>query len=410
MNLGLENFISILGIFVLLGIAYAFSSNRKHINWRLVLWGIGLQLIFAIIILWTTPGKLFFEWVKNVVNRILSFTHEGSEFLFGSLVADTSSFGYIFAFNVLPTIIFFSSFMAVLYHLGIMQKIVVLMAKIMTKTMKASGSESLAVAANVFVGQTEAPLVVKPYIKSMTSSEIMTLMTGGMATVAGGVMAAYVGMGVDAGHLLAASIMSAPAAIVMAKLLIPETEESKTKAGAKISLENKYSNVIDAAAQGASDGLYLAINVAAMLLAFIALIAMLNFAINEVSMLIFNTPLSLEIMLSWVFAPIAWLMGVPSQDVFKIGELLGVKVVLNEFVAYANFHEIMGELSERSQVIATYALCGFANFASIAIQIGGIGTIAPEKKHFLAKIGLKAMFGGLLATLLTATIAGIIYV
>ncbi|MFA7576598.1 MAG: NupC/NupG family nucleoside CNT transporter [Candidatus Muiribacteriota bacterium] len=407
--MSLENLISVLGIFAILGFGYLLSDNKKKINWRMIGWGVGLQLIFALIILKTTPGKMFFIWIKDVVNVILSFTAAGSEFLFGNVVTDMQTFGYIFAFQVLPTIIFFSSFMAVLYHLGIMQKIVIFMAKIMTKTMGASGAEALSCAANVFVGQTEAPLVVKPYIKSMTRSEIMTLMTGGMATVAGGVMAAYVGMGIDAGHLLAASIMSAPAAIVMAKLMIPEVEESKTKDGAELILEKNSVNVIDAAAQGASDGLYLALNVAAMLLAFIALIAMVNYIISWVSMATIGKAITLELILSYIFAPFAWIMGVPAKDILKIGELLGVKTVLNEFVGYARLQEMMGELSMRSQVIATYALCGFANFSSIAIQIGGIGTIAPGKKHLLAKLGLKSMIGGTLAAFLTATIAGVLY-
>ncbi|PLX16124.1 MAG: NupC/NupG family nucleoside CNT transporter [Candidatus Muiribacterium halophilum] len=405
----LNNFVSFIGIFVLLGIAYLLSDNKKKINWKLVSWGIGLQLVFAFIILWTKPGRVFFAWIKDAVEVLLGFTRAGSVFVFGGLVDNIDSFGYIFAFQVLPTIIFFSSFMSVLYHLGIMQKIVVVMAKAMTKFMGASGAESLSCAANVFVGQTEAPLVIKPYIKTMTKSEVMTLMTGGMATVAGGVMAAYVGMGVDAGHLLAASIMSAPAAIVMAKLLVPEVEESQTAGDVKLQLEKTSVNVIDAAASGAADGLKLALNVAAMLLAFIALIDMVNFFIVKLSGLFLTDPLTFQGLLSYIFAPIAWIMGVPKADMYEIGKLLGIKTVLNEFVAYAELSKVVGKLSERSVVIATYALCGFANFSSIAIQIGGISALAPGKKHMLAKLGMKSMIGGTLAAFLTATIAGMLY-
>jgi CNT family concentrative nucleoside transporter len=290
-----------------------------------------------------------------------------------------------------------------------MQKIVMIMAKIMTKTMKVSGAESLSCAANVFVGQTEAPLVVKPYIDTMTKSEIMTLMTGGMATVAGGVMAAYAGMGINAGHLLAASIMSAPAAIIMAKLMIPETEKSKTADGCEIKLEKTTVNVIDAAATGAADGVTLAINVAGMLLAFIALIAVINYIIMKFGAF-FGYTLSLQQILSWIFAPLAWIMGVPAEDMYKVGQLLGVKTVLNEFVGYADLANMIKEgISERAQVIATYALCGFANFSSIAIQIGGIGSIAPGKKHLLAKLGMRSMIGGTLAAFMTATIAGMLF-
>ncbi|MCK9224559.1 MAG: NupC/NupG family nucleoside CNT transporter [Candidatus Muirbacterium halophilum] len=404
-----ENLISFVGLFVMIGIGYLFSENKKKVDWRLVGSGVALQFVFALIVLRTYPGKWFFSKVKEAVDVLLGFTAEGSTFIFGNLITDMNTFGYIFAFQVLPTIIFFSSFMSVLYHLGIMQKIVSIMAKVMTKTMKVSGAESLSCAANVFVGQTEAPLVVKPYINSMTKSEIMTLMTGGMATVAGGVMAAFAGMGINAGHLLAASIMSAPAAIVMAKLMIPETEKSKTCDGCEIKLEKTTVNVIDAAATGASDGVALAINVAGMLLAFIALIAVINFIIMKAGLL-FGLNLSLQVILSWIFAPLAWIMGVPSAEMYKVGQLLGVKTVINEFVGYADLAVMIKEgMSERAQVIATYALCGFANFSSIAIQIGGIGSIAPNKKPLLAKLGIRSMIGGTLAAFMTATIAGMLF-
>jgi len=315
--------------------------------------------------------------------------------------------GFIFATMVLPTIIFMSALMSVLYHIGFMQKVVEVVAKVMMKFMRTSGAESLAAAANIFVGQTEAPLVIKPYVGSMTRSEIMCLMTGGMATVAGGVLAAYVGFGIDAGHLLAASVMSAPAALVCAKLMVPEIEQSTTAGVVKVDLPQVSTNVIDAAAAGASDGLKLAVNVAAMLMAFIALIAMLNGMLSYIGGLLGFPQLTFELLLGYLNAPVAWLLGVPWNDCLIVGAILGKKLVLNEFVGYLDLIKETVNISPRSQIIATYALCGFSNFSSIAIQLGGIGTLAPEKRAILAKYGFRSMIAGTLACYMTACIAGL---
>ena len=353
--------------------------------------------------------------------RIISFALDGAEFIFGSL-ADPSNMGFIFAFQVLPTIIFFASLMAVLYHIGLMQKIVQGMAWVMLKVMRISGAESLSVAANVFVGQTEAPLVVRPYISRMTESELFTMMVGGMATIAGGVLAAYITMlgGADeaarifyAKHLLSASIMAAPATVVIAKILKPETEQSLTRGEVKLHVEKTATNVIEAAANGAADGWRLALNVGAMLLAFIALIAMIDYPlgwIGEISGFDAATgrALSLSTILGYLLSPLAWVIGVPWADAITVGGLIGEKVVTNEFVAYAHLKEIQDSLSPKALLISTYALCGFANFSSIAIQIGGIGGIAPDRRSDLARLGLRAVLGGTLATMMTATIAGVL--
>jgi CNT family concentrative nucleoside transporter len=427
----MERVISIVGVFVLLGIAWLLSNNKRQINYRVVLWGLLLQLVFAVIILKTSPGQSVFFYAKAAVTKLLSFTDAGASFLFGNLYrgdgdlvqalggdgpfqfrdANTGDFvnvGVIFAIHVLPTIIFFASLMSVLYHLGVMQRIVQGVAWVMARFMGTSGAESLSVASNIFVGQTEAPLLIRPYVSTMTMSELMAVMTGGFATIAGGVMAAYVRFGVDAGHLMAASVMSAPAALVMAKIIFPETEEPKTKGEVKISIEKTTANVVDAAASGAADGLKLAVNVGAMLMAFIALVAMLDFFLLKIGLLVGFDNLSLKQVLGYVFAPLALVMGVETADVLRFGYLLGTKISINEFVAYVQLGQWQEQLSPRSFTIATYALCGFANFSSIAIQIGGIGGVAPNRKHDLARIGLKAMIGGALASWLTATIAGIL--
>jgi len=407
-----------LGLIVLLLIGFALSRKRRSIRPRIILWGVALQLAFAAMILKTAPGRWLFDSARAVVYRIMSFTDAGAEFVFGGL-AKADSLGFVFAFQVLPTIIFFSSLMSVLYHLGVMQKIVVAMAKIMTKAMGVSGSESLATAANVFVGQTEAPLVVRPYIAAMTTSELMALMTGGFATIAGGVLVAYVRFGIDPGHLLAASVMSAPAALVMAKLIIPETEESKTAGDVRIRFERETVNVIDAAAAGAGDGLRLALNVAAMLLAFVALVAMANYGLGVINgwvdpkleaWLGFTVvPDSLEHLLAFLFRPVAFCMGVEWKDTLHFGTLIGQKIVLNEFIAYLTLKDMIASnaVSPRTISIATYALCGFASFGSVAIQIGGIGALAPERRHDLAKVGLWALAAGALASFMTATVAAI---
>ncbi len=404
----MERAISFFGLFFMVGIAWSLSSSRQDIKWRTVASGILLQLILGLLILKTPWGLMVASGAKNFFQTILDYTNEGSKFLFGPLVDFGFTKAHIFATMVLPTIIFVSSLMSILYHLGIMQKVVEAAAWSMMKIMKTSGAESLSAAANIFVGQTEAPLVIKPYVNKMTSSELMALMTGGMATVAGGVLAAYVSFGIDAGHLLVASFMSAPAALVCAKLMIPETEESATAGSIKIKLPKTTSNIIDAAASGAADGLKLAVNVGAMLLAFVALIAMLNGFLGWIGELFGHSNLSMELLLGYLFAPIAFLLGVPWADCLTIGAMLGKKMVVNEFVAYLDLQEQMPNISERAGIIATYALCGFANFSSIAIQLGGIGTIAPERRMDLAKLGIKSLIGGTLACFMTACIAGLL--
>jgi CNT family concentrative nucleoside transporter len=409
------------GLAVLLGIAYAFSDKRGEIDWKLVVAGVGLQLMFAVLVILVPGGRQFFEALSSIFVRIISFSLDGAAFIFGSL-ADPSNLGFIFAFQVLPTIIFFAALMAVLYHVGIMQKVVQGMAWVMFKVLRISGAESLSVAANVFVGQTEAPLVVRPYISRMTDSELLTMMIGGMATIAGGVLAAYITMlgGADeaarvfyAKHLLSASIMAAPATIVIAKILKPETEESLTRGEVKLHVEKTATNIIEAAANGAADGWRLALNVGAMLLAFIALIAMIDYPLNwigEISGFESQTgrELSLSTILGFALAPLAWVIGVPWQDAVTVGGLIGEKVVTNEFVAYAHLTEIQAGLTPKGLLVSTYALCGFANFSSIAIQIGGIGGLAPDRRSDLARFGLRAVLGGTLATMMTATIAGVL--
>jgi CNT family concentrative nucleoside transporter len=391
-----------------LGIALAMSNNRKAISWQLVTWGLGIQILFAIIILKTPVGAPFFGAIDIGIKNLLSFSDAGSDFLFKSFrhgVVEDPLMN--FAFRILPTLIFFSSLIAVLYHLGIMQFIVKWIARVMQKSMGTSGSETLCVSGNIFVGQTEAPLLVKPFILKMTKSELMAVMVSGFATVAGGVMAMYVSMLGDipgiAGHLLAASIMSAPAALVIAKIIYPETEASDTFGDLKIALDKKDDNIMEALSRGATNGMKLAANVAAMLVAFVAIIAMVNAILGLID-------LSLQQILGWIFSPLAWVMGVPWNEAGIIGSLMGEKLVLTELIAFGDLSELMttNSISDRSAIIASYALCGFANFASVGIQLGGIGGIAPERRKDLAKLALKAMFGGALASWLTATIAGML--
>ena len=409
----MERFIGILGIFVILGIAYLMSNNKKNINCRVVIWGLGLQLLFGIFILVTPFGKPIFSWFDKAIKKLLSFSTDGSEFLFASFVDGKMHPAVInFAFAVLPTVIFFSALMAVLYHIGLMQKIIRFVSLIMQKTMKTSGPETTSISANIFVGQTEAPLVIKPFVSKMTKSELMAVMTGGFATVAGGVMAIYVGMlehipGI-AGHLMAASIMSAPAALVIAKIMYPESEKIKdenepTKLSSNLN-EPVEGNALEALGNGATEGLKLAANIAAMLIAFVALISLSNYILS-----IFDT--SLESIFGYIFMPLAFLMGAPWSESHILGSLLGQKIVLTELIAYMNLAEIQAgtnAVSDKTAILASYALCGFANFASIGIQLGGIGSIAPERKKDLSKLVTKAMFGGALASWLTATIAGIL--
>ncbi len=415
------------GLAVLIGITWLFSNNKRAVDWKLIATGIALQIGFAALVLLVPGGRDVFDLLGRGFVRILSFVNEGSGFIFGSLM-NTETYGFIFAFQVLPTIIFFAALMGVMYHLGVMQAIVRAMAWAITKVMRVSGAETTSVCASVFIGQTEAPLTVRPYISRMTQSELLTMMIGGMAHIAGGVLAAYVGMlgGGDpaaqafyAKHLLAASIMAAPATLVIAKLLVPETGTPLTRGTVKMEVEKTSSNIIDAAAAGAADGLKLALNIGAMLLAFIALIALLNAPltwIGEVTGLAqaLGKPTNLATIFGYVLAPLAWVIGTPWADATTVGSLIGQKVVINEFVAYLQLSEIINgnvagvTLSDEGRLIATYALCGFANFSSIAIEIGGIGGLAPERRSDLAKFGLRAVLGGTIATLMTATIAGVL--
>ncbi len=407
---------SVLGLGLLLGLCWLLSDNRWRVDWRLVAWGLGLQFAFGVLVLKTGPGLWFFSRLNDGTMALLGFTKEGSDFLFRSFSTGAVDRSLVnFTFHVLPTIIFFSSLMTVGYHLGLMQKIVHLFAAAMHKTMRCSGAETLSTAANIFVGQTEAPLVVKPFINEMTRSELLAVMVGGFANTAGGVLAAYVSILHPyfpdiAGHLIAQSVMSAPAALACAKIAMPETDSPKTSGQVRIPEARPDANLIDAASRGATEGLQLAFNVAAMLLAFIALIAMAN-ALLGWSLAQLGMPgVTLERVLGLACWPLAWAMGVPVQDCAAVGQLLGVKTVVNEFVAYLQMADMLkaGRLSYRSVVIASYALSGFANFSSIAIQIGGISAIAPARRQDLARLGLKAMIVGAIATFMTAAIAGIL--
>lgn len=394
--------VSFLGLLAMMFLAWLLSYDKRRMNWRLIVSGVLLQFFLAVLILWSPPGRAFFDLARRAVTKIVAFSNVGAEFIFGSAFSET-----IFAFSVLPTIIFVGSITAVLFYLGILQFVVKIMAKIMVKIMDVSGAESLAASANVYIGMTEAPLLIKPYLDTMTRSEIMAMMTGGMATIAGGVMAAYAMMGADAGHLLAASIMSAPASLVIAKIILPEKEISVTKSVVKIDLPRRDANVLDAACRGATDGLRLALNVGAMLIAFIAIVTMLNWMLGRLPE-VWGSPLTLERMLGWFCFPLAWLLGVDPKDAFSVGMLIGKKTIMNEFVAYMDLVALKAVLSERSFTIATYALCGFANFGSIAIQIGGIGELVPGRRKDFAELGFRAMLGGSLAAFMTAAIAGIL--
>ncbi len=403
----------VFGAMVILGIAYAFSTNRRAINWKTVAWGVGLQVVFAIIVLKTSIGQRVFATLGELITRLLGFAGVGAAFVFGPLGSGTvwarvmtgalgpdgAQYATIFAFQVLPTIIFIAALFAILYYYGVMQLVVRLFALVMHRVMGASGAESLNVAASIFMGQTEAPLTIRPYLPEMTQSELMTVMTSGMAHISGGIMAAYILFGIEAKHLLTAVIMTAPGTIMMAKMLVPETDVPKTMGRVRLEVEQTDVNVIDAAGRGTGEGLHLALNVGAMLISFLALIALLNALLGLVH-------LSLEQVFGWVFAPVAWAMGVPWRDAPVIGNLLGTRMALNEFVAYSKLGPLKATLDPKSFTIATFALCGFANFSSIGIQIGGIGALAPNRRHDLARLGLRAMFAGTLANFMTATIAG----
>ena len=405
----MENYTGILGIIVLLGIAFLLSNNKTKINKNIIFWGLGLQISFAIIILKTSFGKALFFYFNILIVKLISFADAGSDFLFTSFIPDV---GYDqalinFAFRALPVIIFFSSLIAATYHIGVIQIIIKNIANVMEKTMKTSGAETLSISANIFVGQTEAPILIRPYISKMTNSELMTVMVGGFSTVAGSVMALYVtwlnNIPEIAGHLLAASVMSAPAALMVAKIIYPETKSYQIINSNGIKLKSQDNNLVDAIGRGATDGLKLAANVAAMLIAFISLVAMINFILGLLGT-------SMQEMLGLLFKPLAWTMGIPWADAKIVGTLMGEKIVLTELIAFRDLSDYVSNntISERSVIIASYALCGFANFGSIGIQLGGIGSMAPKRKKDLSKLVFKAMLGGAIASWLTASIVGIL--
>ena len=472
----MERFTALIGMGLILAIAYAMSNNKRAIPWRTVAWGISLQVVLAIAVLkgkdiaalfagitpplqtwfaallfvilavvvtqivkrsaglarplWIAFALLggflllaynllayLFETMRTVVNALIGYTAEGAQFVFGDLARQDGPVGFVFATQVLPTIIFIASIFAILYYLGVMQVIVRFFARIMTRTMGASGAESTSTAASIFMGQTEAPLTIRPFIPDLTKSELLVVMVSGMATVSGGIMAAYVLVAkVDIVHLLTASVLAAPAAIMLAKVIYPETEEPKTGTNVNFDVPKIDVNVIDAAGRGAIEGLHLALNVAGMLIAFIALVALVNGGFGWVDGWLLGVapgvaayfPDSLGMLLGWLFRPIAWAIGVPWQDATAVGNLLGTRMVLNEFVAYVQLGELAGKLTPKAFVIATYALCGFANFSSIAIQIGGIGSLAPSRRGDLARLGLRAMIAGTMANFMTGAIAGML--
>jgi CNT family concentrative nucleoside transporter len=403
----------VVGLIVILGVAYALSINRRAIDTRTVVWGLTLQIVFALLVLKTAGGQRLFQTLGAAINRLLDYSYVGSSFVFGPLGSkevwprimttvlgeEGARYGVIFAFQVAPTIIFIAALFAILYYFGIMQVIVRLFAIVMRRFMKASGAESLNVAASIFMGQTEAPLTIRPFLPRMTESELMTVMTAGMAHISGGIMAAYILFGIEAQHLLTAVIMTAPGTLMMAKIFVPETQAPETMGSVKLQVERTDVNVIDAAGRGTGEGLMLAMNVVAMLISFLALIALVNAILGLAG-------LSLQEIFGWVFAPVAWSMGVPWRDATTVGNLLGTRMALNEFVAYSQLGALKATLDPKSFTIATFALCGFANFSSIGIQIGGIGALAPSRRHDLARLGFRAMLAGTLANFVTATIAG----
>ncbi|HNY39771.1 MAG TPA: nucleoside transporter C-terminal domain-containing protein [Bryobacteraceae bacterium] len=404
----MDRFTGVLGLVLILALCYLLSTSRKSIRPSLLLWGLGLQFGFAFLVLKTDFGKLF-ELASIAVNALLEYTEAGSQFLFGPLGAKSGAFGVVFAFQVLPIVIFIASLFSILYYFGVMQIIIKAMAWLMQRIMGASGAESTDVAASIFMGQTEAPLTIRPFLPRLTESELFTVMTCGMAHVSGAVMAAYVKIaGVDIKHLLTAVIMTAPATLLLAKILVPETGQPETAGTVKIEVEKPGVNVIDAAARGAADGLQLALNIGGMLIAFLALIAMLNGMLGWVHTMIPAVPESMQKLFGIIFAPVAWILGVSWKDAAAVGDMLGTRMVLNEFIAFLRLGELKNTLDPRSFVIATFALCGFANFSSIAIQIGGIGALAPSRKSDLARMGLKAMMAGTLANFMSACIAGIL--
>jgi CNT family concentrative nucleoside transporter len=398
----------VLGIAAILGGAYLFSTDRRAIRLKTVAWGLGLQFALGLFVLRVRSGQALFGALGAAAKHLLDFSYVGSTFVFGELGKSDSSLGLIFAFQVLPTIIFIAAFFAVLYHIGVMQIVIRAAAWVMTVIMGASGAESLNVAASIFMGQTEAPLTIRPFLPKLTKSELMTVMTSGMAHISGGMMAAYIRVGgADAKSLLTAVIMTAPGTLLMAKMLVPETEQPLTAGHVQMPATEKESNVLGAIARGTVDGLHLALNVGAMLIVFLALLALVNAMMGWVHLYIGWFPYNLQEVLGWMFSPVAWLIGIPWHDARAIGNLLGTRMVLNEFVAFAHLGTIKGSLDPRSFTIATFALCGFANFSSIGIQIGGIGALAPEQRTQLAKFGIRAMLAGTMANLISASIVGI---
>lgn len=403
-------FTGILGLLAMLGLAYAFSTNRRAIRLKTVAWGLGLQFAFAVCVLRIDAGRRVFQKAGDVISGLLNYSFAGSEFVFGDLGKQGSHLGFYFAFQVLPTIIFICAFFAVLYYYGIMQIIIKGAAWLMTRVMGASGAESLNIAASIFMGQTEAPVTIRPFLPDLTHSELMTVMTSGMAHVSGGIMAAYIAFGVEPKHLLSAVIMTAPGTLLMAKMLVPETEQPKTAGRVVMPAddEQEKENLLGAVARGTTDGLHMALNIAAMLIAFLALIALADGILGGIHHWVAWCPASLEKIFGYLFAPVAWVIGIPWHDCGLIGTLLGTRMVLNELVAFSMLGPMRAALDPRSFTIATFALCGFANFSSIGIQIGGIGALAPNKKSELARLGLRAMLAGTMANLMSASIAGML--
>jgi len=410
----------LIGLVGILAVAYLLSTNRRAISLRIVGWGLSLQVLFALIVLKTEVGIRAFQWLGGKIQDLLHYSVEGSRFVFGplgdvavwsrvmknTLGAEGGQYAVIFAFQILPTIIFIAALFAILYFLGVMQVIVRLFAVVMNKVMGASGAESLNVAASIFMGQTEAPLTIRPFLARMTQSELMTVMTSGMAHISGGIMAAYIAFGIEARHLLTAVIMTAPGTLMMAKMFVPETETPETRGTVKLQIEKTDVNVIDAAGRGTAEGLHLAMNVGAMLISFVAMIFLLNGILGAIGNAIGVPGLSMQMIFGWVFAPVAWSLGVSWRDAAAIGNLLGTRMVLNEFIAFAQLGALKDSLDPRSFTIATFALCGFANFASIGMQIGGIGALAPTRRGDLARLGMRAMLAGTLANFVTAIIVG----
>ncbi|MCC7504464.1 MAG: Na+ dependent nucleoside transporter [Saprospiraceae bacterium] len=420
----MDRLIGILGIILILGLAYLLSNNRKAINYRTVGMGLLLQVLLAVFILKTSVGQAIFKWLGDAVTKVLSFSDAGAQFVFGVL-ADSAAFqkiigtteaanggqalgygGFIFFFKIIPTIIFVACLVNILYHIGLMQKIVEVLARAMNYFMRVSGAEALSNISSAFVGQVEAQIMIRPYLKGMTTSELMASMTGSFACIAGGVMATYIMFGVKAEYLIAASIMAAPGALAIAKIMHPETGEPETKGSVKLKVEKAHSNIVDAISAGCSDGLRVGLNVLAMLVGFLALIALVDFMLGGIGGWFGNPDLSLQTILGWVFAGFAWAMGVPSNEILTAGSLMGLKLAANEFVAYVELSQIKDTLSPKALAIVSFALCGFANFGSVGIQIGGIGALEPERRADLARLGFRALIAGTLASYLSATLAG----